>query len=139
MERRRGERLAGCLARALPFSTGPTVNQHLDQLRQQEGFAMAVLAIFTGNGFTKELYESLLTEVKWESNPAPGAMVHACGFDEAGVLHVADVWESVEEMNDFVGTRLMPGLVRLGIPAPSVSVFPLHNLNVFPAARKHQL
>ena len=97
---------------------------------------MAVLVIFKGDGFTKQMYEALRPVVKWESDPAPGAIVHACGFDESGNLHVADVWESEEQMNVFVGTRLIPGFQKLGIPMPAVSIFPAHNVNVFPEAKR---
>jgi hypothetical protein len=100
---------------------------------------MPILAIFTGKGITKGLYENLRPEVKWEKDPAPGFLVHACGFDEAGDLHVADVWESVETMNEFVNTRLMPAMKKLGVPAPAVSVFPVHNVNVSAAAQRFLL
>ena len=100
---------------------------------------MAVMAVFTGVGFTKEMYEALRPEVKWETNLAPGGLLHACGFDEAGNLHVADVWESEEQMNEFVRTRLVPGFQKLGIPMPAVSVFPVHNLNVYPDAKRFLL
>ena len=100
---------------------------------------MAVLAIFTGEGITKEMYETLRGEVKWETDLAPGGLVHACGFDEAGHLHVADVWDSPELMNEFVGARLVPAFQRLGIPMPTVSVFPMHNLNVYPDATRYLL
>jgi hypothetical protein len=100
---------------------------------------MAVLAIFTGVGITKEMYESLRPEVKWESRLAPGGLIHACGFDDKGDLHVADVWDSPEAMNDFVNSRLMPAMKKLGIPPPAVSVFPLHNANVYPAATRFLL
>jgi hypothetical protein len=100
---------------------------------------MAVLAIFTGVGITKQMYDALRPEVKWETELAPGGLLHACAFDDAGDLHVADVWESAEAMNEFVSTRLMPAMQKLGIPAPSVSVFPVHNVNVYPAATKYLL
>ncbi|MDO8458187.1 MAG: hypothetical protein Q7T07_14895 [Burkholderiaceae bacterium] len=98
---------------------------------------MAVLAIFTGVGITKPMYESLRREVGWETKLAPGGMVHACGFDDTGTMHVSDIWETSEAMNDFVGTRLMPALKKLGIPEPSVTVFPVHNLNVTVGVQKY--
>jgi hypothetical protein len=100
---------------------------------------MAVLAIFTGKGFTRQMYESLRSEVKWETNLAPGGVLHVCGFDADGDLHVADVWESEEQMNAFVGSRLIPGLQKFGIPVPAVAVFPLHNANVYSAADRFSL
>ncbi len=100
---------------------------------------MAILAIFTGTGITKKMYEALRPEVNWEKSPAKGGVVHACGFDEAGHLHVADVWESADAMNAFVNSRLMPAMKKLGVPPPAVVVFPLHNLNVYPVATTHLL
>lgn len=78
-------------------------------------------------------------EVKWETNLAPGALLHACGFDEKGDLHVADVWDSPEAMNEFVNTRLILAMKKLGIPPPDVSVFPVHNVNVYPDAQEFLL
>jgi hypothetical protein len=100
---------------------------------------MAVLVIFSGEGFTQPMYQSLRSEVQWETNLAPGGLVHACGFDDAGNLHVADVWESAERMNEFVGGRLIPALNKLGIPIPTVSVFPAYNVNVYPEAKRFLL
>ena len=100
---------------------------------------MAVMAIFTGDGFTKEMYEALRAEVKWETNLAPGGLVHVCGFDEAGNVHVADAWDSEAQMNEFVGTRLIPAFQKLGIPMPEVSLFPMHNLNVYPGTKPYLL
>jgi hypothetical protein len=97
---------------------------------------MAVLAIFTGKGFTKPMCEALRSEVKWETKLAPGGLLHACGFDAEGDLHVADVWESEEQMNEFVGTRLAPGFEKLGIPLPEVIVLPAHNVNLYPDAKR---
>ncbi len=105
----------------------------------QRRTTMAILAISTGIGITKQMYESLRPEVNWEGEPAPGGLLHVCAFDDAGDLHVADVWESVEAMNEFVHTRLAPGMQKLGIPVPSVSVFPVHNVNVYLAAKKYLL
>lgn len=100
---------------------------------------MPVLAVFTGKGMTKQMYEALRPEVKWETNLPGGALFHACAFDEAGNLHVADVWESAEAMNEFVTKRLMPGMEKLGVPPPEVNVYPTHNINVYPAAQKFLL
>ena len=90
---------------------------------------MAIMAMFSGP-ITKGQYEALRKEVGWEREIAPGGVVHAASFDEAGHLHVTDVWASAELMNTFVGTRLMPAIQKLGITPPNVAVYPLHNLNV---------
>ena len=100
---------------------------------------MAVVALFKGKGFTKTMYEALRPVVNWETDLAPGGMLHVCCFDSDGNVRVTDVWESEEKMQAFVGTRLIPGLQKLGIPMPEVELFPAHNVNVYPAATRHML
>jgi hypothetical protein len=100
---------------------------------------MAVLAIFYGKGLSKEGYEALRKEVKWETDLAAGGVFHACAFDDQGDAHVADVWTSAEEMNAFVTNRLMPAMQKLNIPPPSVEVYPAYNVNVYPNAMQYLL
>jgi hypothetical protein len=53
---------------------------------------MAILAIFTGNNITKQMYESLRKEVDWEHKHPTGGIFHAAAFDDSGNnIHVADV------------------------------------------------
>jgi hypothetical protein len=53
---------------------------------------MAILAIFTGNNITKQMYEALRKEVDWEHNHSAGVIFHAAGFDESGKnVRVADI------------------------------------------------
>jgi hypothetical protein len=42
-------------------------------------------------------------------------------------------------MNRFVETRLVPVMQRLNVPPPTVDVYPLHNMNVYPTADKYRL
>ena len=100
---------------------------------------MAVLAVFTGTGITRGMYETLRKEVKWESSHPDGAILHACAFDDSGDLHVADVWESPEAMNEFVERRLVPAMRKHGVPPPSVEVYPVHNTNIYPGAERFRL
>ncbi len=100
---------------------------------------MAILVIFQGKGFTKAMYEALRKEVKWEQQLAAGGIFHAAGFDESGDLHVADVWQSPEDMNSFLGSRLAPAIQKLNIPMPEVKVYPAHNINVHPNADEYKL
>jgi hypothetical protein len=99
---------------------------------------MAVLAFFTGP-ITKAQYESVRKDVNWEGILAPGGIVHAASFDDQDHAHVADVWESVDALNTFVQTRLMPAMQRFGVPAPNVTVYPLHNLNITKAGDKYRI
>jgi hypothetical protein len=97
-----------------------------------------VLAIFTGD-ITKDQYEALRKEVHWEDKLPPGAMLHVAAFDETGNLHVADVWESVDALNAFVGERLMPAFQKLKLNPPNVNVSPTHNINAYSAIMRYQL
>lgn len=81
--------------------------------------------IMRWEGGTPEHYEALRKRVKWDSNLAKGGVFHAASYD-GKALRLTDVWESVEDMNNFVNNRLMPAVAELGIPGqPEVEVFPL--------------
>jgi len=92
---------------------------------------MAIIAIFIGNGFTKDMYERLRQEVGWETEPIDGWMTHAVRFDESGELHMINIWESIEKMQEGFVSRLMPGMQKIGISAPQAEVYPAYNVNVF--------
>ena len=100
---------------------------------------MSILAIFSSNEITQEVYEALRKEIGWETNQPPGAMFHAAGLDDSGHVHVADVWESAEALKAFVDYRLLPTLQRLHIAPPSVQIYPAFNINAFPAVEKFVL
>lgn len=98
---------------------------------------MPILAIFTGMGITKDMYENLRKEINWEENNPDGGIFHVAAFDEQGNIHVADVWESVETMNAFVNDHLMPAMQKFNIPAPKVEVFPVHNITTYHSVEKY--
>lgn len=110
---------------------------HRDEHEDKEAI-LPILAIFTGE-ISKDNYEALRNEVKWETDHAPGGLFHAAAFDESGGLHVADVWESPEAMNVFVEQRLMPAIQKLGLAPPNAAVYPAHNVNAYPALDKHRI
>ena len=60
-----------------------------------------------------------------------GWITHAVGFDESGDLHMVNVWESIEKMQEAFASRLMPVMKKIGIPAPQAEVYPAYNVNVF--------
>ena len=99
--------------------------------KKKEGEIMAIIAIFTGKGFTKDMYEKLRQEVGWETKPIDGWMIHAVRFDESGVLHMINIWESKEKMKEGFIKRLMPIMQKIGIPEPEVEIYPAYNVNVF--------
>jgi hypothetical protein len=50
---------------------------------------MAILGIFTGDGFTKQIYEELKKAIDWDNNHPTGIIFHATGFDNLGNLRAA--------------------------------------------------
>jgi len=99
---------------------------------------MAVMAFFVGK-ISKEQYDTIRREINWEGNPPAGVLSHAASFDDTGQAHVADVWESPEQMNDFAQKTLMPAFARHNIPPLSVTVYPLYNLNAYKGLAKYQV
>ena len=92
---------------------------------------MAIIAIITGKGFTKDMYDRLRREVGWETEPIDGWIMHAVRFDESGELQMINIWESTEKNNEGFRSRLMPVMRRIGIPEPRVEVYPAYNVNIF--------
>jgi hypothetical protein len=89
---------------------------------------VAVLMVMTWDGVTVEQYEAARRVVNWEGDVPPGGMVHVAAIED-GRLHVTDVWESPEELDAFVQSRLMPGVQQVGIQGqPEISVYPVHAL-----------
>jgi hypothetical protein len=101
---------------------------------------MPILAIFTGNNVTKQMYETLRKEVDWEHNHPAGVILHAAGFDESGNnVRVADIWESEEQLNNFVSNRLMPVMQKGGVPAPKVEIFQINDVSAYSGIDKYRL
>ena len=101
---------------------------------------MPILVIFTGNNITKQMYESLRKEIDWEHNQPAGAIFHAAAFDDTGnTVHVANVWESEEDLNSFVSTRLMPYMINNKIPEPKVEIFQINDVSAFPGIDKYRV
>lgn len=99
---------------------------------------MSILAIFTGN-ITKVQYEALRQQVNWENQQPNGGVFHCASFDNSESIHVADVWESAETMNEFVENRLIPAMQKLKITPPDVAVYPTHNINAYQVIDQYKI
>ena len=101
---------------------------------------MAILAIITGNNLTTKTDEDVRNDVKWERDHPTGAYFHAAAFDDSGNnLYVADVWESEEQFNNFIKTRIAPAMEKINAPNLKVEVHPIHNVNAFPGIEKFKV
>jgi heme-degrading monooxygenase HmoA len=75
---------------------------------------------------TKEQYEAARAEVRWETETPKGAKYHVSWFGDDG-LHVFDVWDSAEDFQKFVETRLNPAVAKIGIKGePKVTLAQAH-------------
>jgi hypothetical protein len=99
---------------------------------------MAIMVVFHAPGMTQAQYDALRPVVQWESNQPEGIVFHSCGFDEAGGLHVTDVWDTPEQAQHFFETRLKPGFDAVGItnpPAPKIMA--AHNVDCYPGCANY--
>ena len=69
-------------------------------------------------GVTPAQYDELRKTVHWEGNIPKGAVFHVAAFNN-GSIHVTDIWESENELNNFIQNRLMPEVIK----APSKQSF----------------
>jgi hypothetical protein len=87
---------------------------------------MRVIMQMKWDGVTLEQYEKVRKSANWEGNPPKGALFHVAGFDSNGI-RVTDIWESADEFNGFVQSRLMPAAIAAEIKGePHVEIFPVH-------------
>ena len=100
---------------------------------------MAIHLFVRGDGLTKDIYENARIEVNWEGNPPPGLILHAVSFDNSGNLRVADIWESEDQWNNFLNTRLMPYMQKAKVPPLRTEIFPIHNINALPGLDSYKV
>ena len=100
---------------------------------------MAILAMFSGDGFTKQVYEELRKEVDWEHKHPKGAMFHAAGLDGSGNIRIADVWESEQDLNNFINSRIKPVMERINAPMPKGEIVSIHNVNAFQGVNNYSV
>lgn len=99
---------------------------------------MPILAIVNAEGMTKEAYEAIRKEVNWEGNLPKGAMIHIAGFDNKGVRAV-DVWNSEEDYNNFIETRLKPALKKMNIEWVGAEIIQTYNINIAPQTEQYKI
>ena len=100
---------------------------------------MAIFLITKGEGFTKDIYEKARREVNWEGNRPPGIILHAASFDDSGNIRVADIWESEDQWNNFLDTRLKPSFQKGNVPPPKTEIFQIHNMDAFAAIDSYKV
>jgi quinol monooxygenase YgiN len=100
---------------------------------------MTILTIHTGEGMTKAMYENVRREVMWEGKPPPGILFHAASFDDSGKFCVAEVWESEEQWNNFLNTRLKPTFQKVNASPPKTQIFQIHKIDASPGLGSYKV
>ena len=72
--------------------------------------------------------ERIRDHVRWEENLPEGALFHVASPD-GDALRVFDIWESAEQFDTFVQSRILPALQELGIETdPEVYPCEVHRM-----------
>ena len=67
-------------------------------------------------------------------------LFHAAAFDKSGNnIRVADVWESEEDLNEFVNERLIPVMQQSKVPTLQMQIFQIHNVDAFSGIEKYRI
>ncbi len=100
---------------------------------------MAIHLLIRGDGLTKDIYENARKEVNWEGNPPPGLILHTVSFDNSGNLRVADIWESEDQWNNFLNTRLVPFFQKTKAPPIKTEIYQIHDISAFAAIDSYKV
>ena len=91
---------------------------------------MKIVMLMKWDGVTPDQYEKLRGIVNWEGDTPKGAIFHVAAFDADGI-RVTDIWDSADDFNNFVQSRLMPGTNEVGVSgAPQVEILPAYAIFV---------
>jgi hypothetical protein len=98
---------------------------------------MPIMALFRSPRIDQALYDKIIQELDLERQPTPGALTHACAFDQDGIC-VADVWESRQAFDAFLNDRLRPVFAKLGIEFEPPMVLETYAFNVTDEVDKYK-
>jgi hypothetical protein len=97
------------------------------RIRVTKGGKMAVVLRATTPGFTAAKYDELVKKLEAAGAGSPaGRQYHVC-FGDTDNLRVSDIWESREAFEKF-GETLRPIMQEMGIAAPQIEFFEVHNI-----------
>src|SRR5687767_10087620 len=90
---------------------------------------MKMLITMKWSGVTPAQLDQVNNIVNLEATEHKGMILHAACFINENTLHVTDIWESVEDYNQFVQNHVMPAVAQAGFSlAPQIERFPIYDL-----------
>ena len=78
---------------------------------------------------TQAKYDEVERELKRHDKPAGGEVLSIVG-PVSGGWQVVDVWESQDVFETYMRDKVKPVLQHLGIQDPSVTIFPIYDMQV---------
>jgi hypothetical protein len=89
---------------------------------------MAVAMFMRWSGVTSDQYDTVMSRLELDSNPAAGGVLHVAALTDEG-LEVCDVWQTEQAFRGFFESRFLPVASELAFPGePVIELVPLHNL-----------
>jgi hypothetical protein len=89
---------------------------------------MAVAMFMRWSGVTSDQYDTVMSRLELDSNPAAGGVLHVAALTDTG-LEVCDVWQTEQAFRGFFENRFLPLARELQITGePVIELVPLHNL-----------
>jgi hypothetical protein len=89
---------------------------------------MAVAMFMRWSGVTSDQYDSIMSRLELDANPAAGEILHVAAATEDG-LEVCEVWQTEQAARGFLERRLLPVAKELGVASePDIRIVALRNL-----------
>jgi hypothetical protein len=89
---------------------------------------MAIVMKLRWEGVTPQQYDKACETAAWETDPPDGGVFHVAWFGDDGI-NVLDVWDSAEQFEAFLGTRLQAATQAAGMEGePTVEISPAHRV-----------
>lgn len=89
---------------------------------------MSTVIMQRWDALTPEQYDELRDVVGWDRDVPTGMQFHVACY-EGDILRMLDVFDTEEQFDEFVQTRIIPGLQKLSISSvPEKIVAPVHEL-----------
>jgi len=85
-----------------------------------------IVVLFESTELTQEKYDSIITEMGNVDEAYYTKRPVHIAYSNGDKFCVIDVWNSQEEMIDFIQTVLAPIFTKLAIPTPQPQILPVH-------------
>jgi hypothetical protein len=89
---------------------------------------MAVAMFMRWSGVTTDQYDSIMSRLELDANPAAGEVLHVASLTDDG-LEVCEVWQTEQAARCFLERRMLPVAQELGVGGePEIRFMALRNL-----------